>query len=894
MHKFSRSLLLAGVLAFGTLTAACGDKVTVAGEPTGVQSVTVTPPAATIIVGESITLAASVTADAATAKTVTWSTSNAATATVDATGKVTGVKAGNVTITATSTADPSKAAASAVTVQGGPVVITPSIAINSVTQGGAPVNLGATAGQIDVTVNTSGGGLIEAFLSTSCTTTTIAAGEVAVASQTATSAQPGTITLSFNTAQLTTANAPRFPNGAYCIKARLTNGTTVVVATNTVPLTLANVNTATATLAFVSQTGGPTSGVSSINGLNYNQGTLTITITPVVFTTSSPLAFISGSFTRSGEQAGGGSPGLVTFVNAPVVAGKVTIVLADTLGAAAGTSIYQYTSTAAGDNLTITSATDAAGNPVTLAVSVTGAQGVRIDNDIPLNAGATYIVNAPNGYVGAAYSFASGTGGTAATDTRGGVPGVGGVTTTYWVGAASATGFATANSCDVTGLTAAALGSDLANTQVTTADAAKVIVADALGNKVCQDVQVLTISGLVATFGVDKIAPVATATTANSGVADKTGYTVGSNKNFSFIYNDSGSAGFSATQPLSGTLIRNYFSAVIATAADCQLGTYNATAKTCVAAPITITNTFGVPPNAGGSIQMTNGTAGAALSSAYYTATVFPVDQAGNVGATVTRIAAYDTIAPVVAAPAPTPNPVAPLATVTLTGAATDNLDLATAKGNLVYAPNAPAPIAGPAATSFGTLFDSPTVTSASAVAVIGNVYRGLQSTTAGVIQANAVLPFGTLTVTDVGTNSFTSAASAIPTTTASTNILQSTAVTLAVTPTSGAPATTQATTTLTVNLSGDAADIPFQSQVFSQLDVYTLTGGQLVKVATKAIATVTDYTTTTTNAGTVRVYTYVLTSVPLTAATTNNLYVVGVTAAGDAVISPVAAVVNP
>ena len=101
MHKFSRTLLVAGVLAFGTLSAACGDKVTVAGQPTGVQSITVTPPTATINVGESITLAASVTADAATAKTVTWTSSAAATATVDATGKVTGVKAGNVTITAT-------------------------------------------------------------------------------------------------------------------------------------------------------------------------------------------------------------------------------------------------------------------------------------------------------------------------------------------------------------------------------------------------------------------------------------------------------------------------------------------------------------------------------------------------------------------------------------------------------------------------------------------------------------------------------------------------------------------------------------------------------------------------------------------------------------------------
>ena len=93
--------------------------------------------------------------------------------------------------------------------------------------------------------------------------------------------------------------------------------------------------------------------------------------------------------------------------------------------------------------------------------------------------------------------------------------------------------------------------------------------------------------------------------------------------------------------------------------------------------------------------------------------------------------------------------------------------------------------------------------------------------------------------------------------------------------------------------MSGSAADIPFQSQIFTQLDVYTLVGGELVKVSTVPV-TPTSYTTTTTNSGTVRVYTYVLGGIPLTAAATNNLYVVGVNAAGDAVISPVAVVTNP
>ena len=112
MHKVSRTLLLAGVLAFGTLTAACGDKVelTQVGPIVGVQSVTVSPANATINIGTTIQLSASVTADASTAKTLTWTSSNAAVATVDQTGKVTGVSAGTVTILATSTADASKSA----------------------------------------------------------------------------------------------------------------------------------------------------------------------------------------------------------------------------------------------------------------------------------------------------------------------------------------------------------------------------------------------------------------------------------------------------------------------------------------------------------------------------------------------------------------------------------------------------------------------------------------------------------------------------------------------------------------------------------------------------------------------------------------------------------------
>jgi uncharacterized protein YjdB len=64
-------------------------------------SVTVAPTPVTLNKGETVTLTATVLPSNATNKTVTWSTNNAAAATVNSTGVVTGVSAGQATITAT-------------------------------------------------------------------------------------------------------------------------------------------------------------------------------------------------------------------------------------------------------------------------------------------------------------------------------------------------------------------------------------------------------------------------------------------------------------------------------------------------------------------------------------------------------------------------------------------------------------------------------------------------------------------------------------------------------------------------------------------------------------------------------------------------------------------------
>ncbi len=947
MQKVSRSLLLAGVLAFGTLVAACGDKVEVAAPvpaQTGIFSVTVSPSNATINVGATIQLAVSVTGDATTDKTVVWSSSSPAVATVDAAGKVTGVTAGTVTVTATSKADASKASAAAITVQAvsTPITVPPSIAINSVTTSASgisvPVNLSNVVGQIDITVNTSGGGLIEVFLSASCSTNTISASDgAAVASQSATSAQAGSVTLSVNTAQLTSANVPRFPNGNYCVKARLTNGATVVVATNTVPLTLNNINVFKATLSFASQTGGPTSAVSSINGLNYNQGTATVTITPVIFTGTSPAALISGYLSRDGEQNGAGSPSTAAFTNIAVASGTATIAFTDTGSSAGVRSIFAYQSLPAGDTLFITSITDASGNPITVTptpgfpgFSVPGVQGVRIDNDAPTLAtviatGApAYTVTAPNGYIGAAYSFASGTGGagtTASTDTKGlvpqpppggplaPVPGVGGITTTYYVGAAGGTIFngSAATLCTTTGLTKAAVGTDLANTFSITTDQAKVVVSDALGNSICAIVPVTTVTGSPVTFGVDKIAPILTPSTANGGVANNgvsgNVATPAAAPNFSFIYNDSIS-GFDPTKPFKATLVKNFFTSTAA--ADCVIGTYSVTAKTCSQVNVDPTaapnSTFGTPPNAGGSVPVTGVAAPTAANNGYYTITATPVDRALNVGATVSTLAIYDITAPTLGALTQSPAAVASLGTVTVSGAAADNLDLAGSSGNLSYAPAGSAigtaVFATQAGTTFGTGFKPATVTSGTASVALPNVYRGMQGVDAtNTIIANAATPTATVTVTDVASNPSAAAATVVATSTTSANILIPAAGTnkWTVTPTSGGPTTRQTSTTLTMNVVGQVSDPAFNNQPFAQVDVYacnvfasaTCTGGQLILVATNTLASVTDV-------GTVRTYTYTTSGVALVGGKTNNFFAVGRNAAGDAVISAAATVVNP
>ena len=89
--------------------------VTQEGIPVAVTGVTLSPTTATLTVGETVTLTATVAPEGATDKSVTWSSSNTSVATVSNEGEVTAVAAGEATITVTTT-DGAKTATCAVTV----------------------------------------------------------------------------------------------------------------------------------------------------------------------------------------------------------------------------------------------------------------------------------------------------------------------------------------------------------------------------------------------------------------------------------------------------------------------------------------------------------------------------------------------------------------------------------------------------------------------------------------------------------------------------------------------------------------------------------------------------------------------------------------------------------
>ena len=129
------------VRAVSTLDASKSGAAQVTVTAPAVQSVTVSPQALMLQVGQTATAVATVNRDAGVSGAVTWTTNNAAVASVNATsGLITAVIPGTAVITATSTADNTKSSSLAVTV----VAVPNNLTALSVAPSAANLGVGST------------------------------------------------------------------------------------------------------------------------------------------------------------------------------------------------------------------------------------------------------------------------------------------------------------------------------------------------------------------------------------------------------------------------------------------------------------------------------------------------------------------------------------------------------------------------------------------------------------------------------------------------------------------------------------------------------------------------------------------------------------------------------
>lgn len=273
--------------------------VTITVTAPAVRSVTVSPTAVTMNPGGTQGFVANVDADPGVARTVTWTSSNTAVVTVTAAGVATAVAPGAATITATSTANTSVSGAASITVR---TPTAPRVSIQKVTVAGnlnAPVNLAATAGQIDVTIDVDPGDFIAQRVE-------LLVDGVVVGSQSFTAAQSRDLTnahafadlagavastvISFNTAAFNPTTGEVLAinkNGPHNLSARLFvtgqgSGSTATPSAN-LAITFANANTWIANMTETGTTATATGTSGTAAGLAFRRGGMSFSVIPVIY-----------------------------------------------------------------------------------------------------------------------------------------------------------------------------------------------------------------------------------------------------------------------------------------------------------------------------------------------------------------------------------------------------------------------------------------------------------------------------------------------------------------------------------------------------------------------------------------------------------------------------------
>jgi hypothetical protein len=292
--------------------------------------------------------------------------------------------------------------------------------------------------------------------------------------------------------------------------------------------------------------------------------------------------------------------------------------------------------------------------------------------------------------------------------------GVDAITVTVNVPAAGGTLPTTGGSCNITGLTAVTLGSQLAETTVSAAYPARITFTDGLGNQFCMD--------LVQSFGADFTAPTATIT----GPVPNTGYNAAP-PSWATTASDNAS-GFSAT-PLRVNMSR--LNVAGTTSCVINTGASSCTGGSTAQQPLTFSAT------------------GGSVTEGYYTTSITISDAAGNTAVLVTsQVNGFDTTIPTFSGGISLPAVIAGAATNTFTTTVADNLDLGSIFGLVAYPVGATIQYPSQTIGTFGPALEQSSTNFGYAVS---NWIRCLNA--AGSFAVASGQPTGiTLTVTDITT----------------------------------------------------------------------------------------------------------------------------------------------
>ncbi|HTJ22567.1 MAG TPA: Ig-like domain-containing protein, partial [Gemmatimonadaceae bacterium] len=434
MQRVFCSTVLVAALSVAGLTA-CGDKVNVTQPPpdSAVTQVTVTPSSQNMNVGDKVTLVATVIAGPQqTNRNVTWTSSDATVASVDAAGVVTANKGGVATIIATSAANPA--------IKGNAVITVAAQVLASVTVGqinqtvcvpngactSVPAVLNNVHDQLDVTLNVDPGTqkISEVDLIMNCggadtvvQKQTFATADVAPDAEDASAPT----TLSFNTAAFNpTTGAVAFKNGQCTIKAKAITTSGTQVASGSQTLTLNNVDFISATTTTTPSTNQVASAPAA-NGLVWRAGAVNVTAIPVIYSNttiaSANISLVVGSVDGALGQNGAAlayGAALATLSNLTPASGVITASFPNSTSATAG--VGGSTVDTLFTQVTTVSSTGNAGPTITLPAIVApatapavGTNFIRLDNRAPDISTAPVVnfnvENNLNNWLGSAFTF---------------------------------------------------------------------------------------------------------------------------------------------------------------------------------------------------------------------------------------------------------------------------------------------------------------------------------------------------------------------------------------------------------------------------------------------------------------------------------------------------------